>query len=396
MATQQTTSINKKAEMIYCERCGEDYSATYRRCPFCDERPGRRIDERGARGPLQVAVLIVTLVIILAAAFIVFSKVAPLLTSRVPAEPSTPGVEQPSEPSTQTPEIVLPDVTDKTDPNAVPASAIVLSRTDITLVHGETYTLAATVAPSNTTDAVVWSSDRPDLVDVGQDGSVTNKNATGEKVAVNVTATAGGVTATCVVRCNSGAVIPVNPGNPNSGEPVSSGTSGKVSGAGNGLNVRSGPGSEHAKVASISNGTTVTILEDTGTGWYKIDYGNGKVGYASSTYIKPSGTVSSGSSSTSSGSSTSASSSSSSSSGSGSSSSASSGATISGKTPAKVVGAANGLNVRSGPGSNYEKVASISNGNSVTILENAGNGFYKIDYGNGKIGYASVNYIQPK
>ena len=400
MATQQTTSINKKAEMIYCERCGEDYSATYRRCPFCDERPGRRIDERGARGPLQVAVLVVTLVIILAAAFIVFSKVAPLLKGpSATTDPVTPGVEQPSEPSTQTPEVVLPDVADKTDPNAVPASAIVLSRTDITLVHGETYTLAATVAPSNTTDAVVWSSDRPDLVDVAQDGSVTNKNATGEKVVVNVTATAGGVSATCLVRCNSGTVIIVNPGNPNSGEPVSSGTTGKVTGAGNGLNVRSGPGSEHGKVASITNGTTVTILEDTGTGWYKIDYGNGKVGYASSTYIQPSGSVSSGSSSGSSSSASSGSTSSSGSSGSsgsGSSSSASSGATISGKTPAKVVGAGNGLNVRSGPGSNHQVVASIENGNSVTILENTGTGWYKIDYGNGKTGYASVNYIQPK
>jgi uncharacterized protein YgiM (DUF1202 family) len=61
-----------------------------------------------------------------------------------------------------------------------------------------------------------------------------------------------------------------------------------------------------------------------------------------------------------------------------------------------VVGAGSGLNVRSGPGSNYEKVASIENGNSVVILENTGTGWYKIDYGNGKIGYASVNYIQPK
>ena len=61
-----------------------------------------------------------------------------------------------------------------------------------------------------------------------------------------------------------------------------------------------------------------------------------------------------------------------------------------------MVGAGSGLNVRSGPGSNYEKVASIENGNSVVILENTGTGWYKIDYGNGKIGYASVNYIQPK
>ena len=73
--------------MIYCERCGEDYSATYRRCPFCDERPGRRIDDHGyaARSPLRLVVLIASLVVILAAAFIVFGKVAPLLTSKEPA-----------------------------------------------------------------------------------------------------------------------------------------------------------------------------------------------------------------------------------------------------------------------------------------------------------------------
>ena len=389
MAKQQTTSVNKKTEMIYCERCGEDYSATYRRCPFCDERPGRRIDDRGARSPLQLAVLIVTLIIILAAAFIVFNKVAPLLKGPSAAtDPETPGVEQPAEPSAPT-EPVVPEVPDATDPAAVPASAIVLSRTDITLVHGETYSLAATVAPTDTTDTVVWSSDRPDVVDISPEGAVTNKNTTGEKVAVNVTATAGGVSATCVVRCNSGAVSLLPPDMPSGGtEPgttVSGNTPAKVTNAGNGLNVRSGPGSNYNKVASISNGTKVTILEDTGSGWYKIDYGNGKTGYASSSYIVPTGESGSGSS-TSSGSTSS----------SGSSSSGSSGVSISGKTPAKVVGAANGLNVRSGPGSNYEKVASIANGNSVVILENAGNGFYKIDYGNGKIGYASVNYIQPK
>ena len=376
MAKQQTTSINKKAEMIYCERCGEDYSATYRRCPFCDERPGRRIDDRGTRGPLQVAVLVVTLIIILAAAFIVFSKVAPLLTGREP-EVEQPSVEQPSDPSTepgtQIPEVevpVEPEIPDVTDPSAVPAQAIVLSRTDITLVHGETYSLAATVAPSDTTDTVVWTSDRPDVLEVSAEGALTNKNTTGEKVVVNVTATAGGVSQTCVVRCNSGDAPLVPP----TGQTVSGNTPAKVTGAGGGLNVRSGPGSNYEKVASIENGTKVTILENAGNGWYKIDYGNGKTGYASADYIVPTGESGSGSSG----------------------SSSSSGVTISGKTPAKVVGAGNGLNVRSGPGSNYEKVASIANGNTVTILENAGNGFYKIDYGNGKIGYASVNYIQPK
>ena len=27
--------------MIRCEKCGEEYSVTYKRCPFCDERPSR-------------------------------------------------------------------------------------------------------------------------------------------------------------------------------------------------------------------------------------------------------------------------------------------------------------------------------------------------------------------
>jgi len=56
--------------------------------------------------------------------------------------------------------------------------------------------------------------------------------------------------------------------------------------ASSGLNIRSGPGSNYEKIASADNGAEVTILEDTGTGWYKIDYGNGKVGYVSSDYVK--------------------------------------------------------------------------------------------------------------
>ena len=48
--------------MIRCENCGEDYSVTYKRCPFCDERPGklqnkrRRGDGQAAygRNPLQL------------------------------------------------------------------------------------------------------------------------------------------------------------------------------------------------------------------------------------------------------------------------------------------------------------------------------------------------------
>ena len=237
------------------------------------------------------------------------------------------------------------------------------------------------MAPADTTDTVVWSCDRPDILTVNQDGSIVNNNATGEKVVVTVKATAGGITAECIARCNS---APNPNGNSGGTTPaVIAGSAGKITGASGGLNVRSGPGSNYEKVASVSNGTTVTILEDSGTGWYKIEYSGGKTGYVSADYVQLTGSGSGSAGSSGSGSSNSG-------------STGSSGAAISGKTPAVVSGAGSGLNVRSGPGSNYEKVASIANGNSVVILENTGTGWYKIDYGNGKTGYASVDYIKPK
>ena len=155
MAKQQTTPTNRKEEMIYCERCGEDYSATYRRCPFCDERPGRRIDDYGyaSRSPLRLVVLIGSLVLILAAAFIVFSKVAPLLTNKEPAvEAPGTNVEEPLTP--KLPSVSEP-VPEPANPNAVPANAVVLSRTDMTLAPSEKFSILATVAPANTTDTLV-------------------------------------------------------------------------------------------------------------------------------------------------------------------------------------------------------------------------------------------------
>ncbi len=305
MAKRQTSTKNRREEMIYCEQCGEYYSATYSRCPFCDEHPGgRRIDQRGysARNPLQLAVLIATLVVVLAAAFIVVSKVAPLLGNRDPApgpDENTPGIEEPVEPDIPD----VPDVPDvdpviPSDPSAKPANAIVLSREDMTLAPGEDYTILASVSPADTTDTVVWSCDKPDILTVNQDGSVVNKNATGEKVVVTVTATAGGVSDECIVRCNSGPAAnggttggntgsENNNGGGSSGVSISGKTPAKVVGAGNGLNVRSGPGSNYEKVASIENGNSVVILENAGNGWYKIDYGAGKVGYASADYIQP-------------------------------------------------------------------------------------------------------------
>ena len=170
----------------------------------------------------------------------------------------------------------------------------------------------------------------------------------------------------------------LNNSNTNSGSSSSTGSSSssstttqsgtvKVNG---GLNVRSGAGTGYSVIGSLSNGSKVEIVETSGT-WYKIKYGSG-YGYVSKDYI----TVSSSSSG----------SSSSSSSSTGSSNSSSSTTTQSGTV--KVHG---GLNVRSGAGTSYSVIGSLSNGSKVEIVETSGT-WYKIKYGSG-YGYVSKDYI---
>lgn len=60
---------------------------------------------------------------------------------------------------------------------------------------------------------------------------------------------------------------------------------------------------------------------------------------------------------------------------------------------AYITGASSGLNVRSGPGTSYSVLASLVNGNEVKILEDAGGGWYKISF-IGSSGTATAGYIK--
>ena len=77
----------------------------------------------------------------------------------------------------------------------ISASAVTLNKTTLALVKDETFTLEATVDPSNSTDKVVWKSSDETIATV-EDGVVTAV-ATGE---TTITATAGKATATCIVK----------------------------------------------------------------------------------------------------------------------------------------------------------------------------------------------------
>ena len=70
-----------------------------------------------------------------------------------------------------------------------------------------------------------------------------------------------------------------------------------------------------------------------------------------------------------------------------------------GLTPgaATIINASGGVRVRSGPGTSYEILASLFNGNSITVVSDAGDGWYEITFvgsgGEETTGYIMGDYI---
>lgn len=125
------------------------------------------------------------------------------------------------------------------------------------------------------------------------------------------------------------------------------------------LNVRKGPSTKNSVITTLYKGDKVTIT-DSDNGWYKVKLSNGKTGWVSDGYIKVT------------------------------SSSSSSNSTSSSKTGTIT---ADSLNVRSGAGTKYSVIASLSKGSKVTITSTKGD-WHKIKMSNGKTGWVSADYIK--
>ena len=120
------------------------------------------------------------------------------------------------------------------------------------------------------------------------------------------------------------------------------------------LRLRDTPAAEGEILATASGGTSVVVLEDTGNGWYKVNF-NTVEGYMSSEYLTVSTTADA----------------------------------ALGYGLVDTDGSS--LNMRAAAGTNYDTVASIPGG-TVLELEGVDNGWYKITY-SGKTGYVSSDYI---
>ena len=233
-------------DLIKCPVCGEKYSSSYRRCPFCEEedrprkvsgkrRGGHHVAERkhthSARGPL-IAVLLVVLVIF---SWYLFggkfmekiqedrandvenvdpAPVDPTPVDPTPVDPTpvdpTPVDPTPDDPAVTpdepAPPVVEPEPEPET-PTVDPSALTVGTNVGTTLKKDASGRFDCTIRMSDsiqlilrgTDAAVTWSSEDTSVVTVSADGKLKPVKAG----TANVTASVGGATVRCVVRINN-------------------------------------------------------------------------------------------------------------------------------------------------------------------------------------------------
>jgi len=122
------------------------------------------------------------------------------------------------------------------------------------------------------------------------------------------------------------------------------------------LNIRARTDTNSPIIAKAEKGATLQILGSSGS-WYQVQLPNGAVGYVSSAYIRLTGvpTISE-----------------------------SYGVVATESTP---------LNIRTGPGEKYQVIGTAPKGITLRILGKEGS-WYKIQDGNGLVGYAKSNYMR--
>lgn len=238
MATRRSTGT--RPEVVRCPYCGEDYSVTYKRCPFCDGKPapesifeddppaeGRRSGGKrlvsntrgggyggGGWGPLRIVGTVVSLGLIVAAVWIVVSVVSPLVnrgSSLNSDQPSSPPVTSSSAAPTGSPDSsASPAPTGGVEPTRSPepsgtipasqtATSFTLNRKDFTLSQaGDVWNLGPAFLPAGSTGTLTWSSSKPEVATVSDSGIVT---AVAPGVATITATMAGGYTQECIVRC---------------------------------------------------------------------------------------------------------------------------------------------------------------------------------------------------
>ncbi|NCE64025.1 Ig domain-containing protein [Pseudoflavonifractor sp. 524-17] len=215
MARTPTGSRNKT---IHCDICGEDYAATYKRCPFCNGRPPEQPSARGSRpprrntrgggystpSPVRIISTVISLALIVAAVCIVISIIKPMVDK---GKPITPPSATPAPTPTAQP---TPSVAPSAQPSpGVPAdqtaASFSLDKSDFTVSnYQESHSINATFSPAGSVGYLEWTSSNPEVVSVDDNGRITALGRSNGVSRATITATLKGtnITQTCIVRCN--------------------------------------------------------------------------------------------------------------------------------------------------------------------------------------------------
>ncbi|MCD8086090.1 MAG: SH3 domain-containing protein, partial [Clostridiales bacterium] len=135
------------------------------------------------------------------------------------------------------------------------------------------------------------------------------------------------------------------------------------------LNLRSGPGTSYSVVTVLPSGAEVTVLDKTDGTWYQVSYtasGSTWTGYVSASYLTTA-------------------------------SSDSGDSDDSGDAASSTATTACSLNLRSGPGTDYDVVTVLPGGAEVTVLDTSNGTWYQVSYtasGSTWTGYVSAAYLQ--
>lgn len=287
--------------MKTCPVCGEKYSDTYRSCPFCEEeknfRRGKGPKRKGGHrvrqgGPSLLSPMLVIAILLMAALliYLLFGKAigeklgwgqdpagsepSGAVSSQGSSGASSSGASGSGASSSGEEPVVDPEPAGLTYEAALALpDGLTLSKTDYSTNVGDP---DVTLSVSGGSGSYTWLSENDAIATVSESGTVTAAaNGT-----VNILVTDGDQKAVCIVRVKGGSApaTPTTPTNPTpTGGSLKLGAA-TVINAPAGVNVRSGPGTENAAIASLVNGNEVTIKADAGNGWYEITFvGNGGV-----------------------------------------------------------------------------------------------------------------------
>ncbi len=225
--------------MKKCPDCGEKYSDTYKKCPFCDEeqkiKKGKRVQKRptknggrraGTTDKENILTLILLVIMLVLAGILLWLLFGGGSGDETPDDPSSgitsstekpdpgPGTSTPENPGTSTPQMP----TDPVDPKPLTPTADEIKLLPQTLkLNKEDYTTnvgdpAVQLRVGDGTGVYTWVSADPAIATVSETGKVTAiANGT-----IKVYATDGVGMGVCIVRVKGGSA----PVRPNPGDPI--------------------------------------------------------------------------------------------------------------------------------------------------------------------------------